>query len=193
MASKRHHYVPEFYLRYFVKNPPTFWVYDKAAPDSPKQLTPINTAVEGHFYSLSTPSGKDDSIEKSLSALETSTKPILDRLQDSRAVPTAEERHLLAQFLALAYTRVPRTIAAVTEAYPQTGYEFAKYGADHPELIARFLDEERRLHKRDVPGLDEFVEVLRNAEKHFRIEIARDASLTESLSLVSVPKPRNSL
>ena len=51
MASKRHHYVLQFYLRGFADEDGRFCVYEKGK-DPPRVQTPLNTAVIGHFYTF---------------------------------------------------------------------------------------------------------------------------------------------
>src|SRR5215510_3874391 len=127
MASKRHHYVPRFYLNYFVTNSversPLFWVYDKAG-GPPRIQTPINTAVEGYLYSFEAPFGtKNDSLEQALSTLETKARPVLDRWQRRGVTPTQEEQELIAEFLVVMYSRSPKSIQGITEASGIMGIE----------------------------------------------------------------------
>lgn len=187
MASKRHHYVPKFYLTYFVTNSvgstPGFLVYDKAGGPARIQ-TPINTAVQGHFYSFVTPSGaKDDSLEHALSELETKATPILNRWQNPSAVSTDNEEHQIAQFLSLLHTRSPRTIQGITEAKQAIGFEMMRFLAEQPQLISEFLEHERLTGKASVPTLEEMIEILRNVENRFEIEVNRENSLIESIKL----------
>ena len=111
MTAKRHHYVPQFYLRYFASDAgqktPTFWVYDKAGGE-PRQQPPVNTAVEGHFYSFETEEGRDDRIEEALARLEAAAKPILDHWLSAGVRPEREEISEIGGFLAFMHTRVPR-------------------------------------------------------------------------------------
>lgn len=187
MASKRHHYVPRFYLNYFVTNSeegsPRFWVYDKAG-GPPRIQTPINTAVEGHLYSFETPSGtKNDSLEQALSTLETKTKPLLDRWQGRGVTATREEQRLLAEFLAVMYSRSPKTIQGVTEASEIMGIELARFLGEQPDMIREFLDRERTRGRPNVPSIEEMVDNLRNVEERFEIEVSRENSLIDSFHL----------
>lgn len=187
MASKRHHYVPKFYLNYFVTNSTEgtrrFWVYDKAGGPARIQ-TPINTAVEGHLYSFETaPGTRDDSLEQALSTLETKTKPLLDRWQDRGIAATRQEQELIAQFLAVMYSRSPKTIQGITEAKEIMGIEFARFLADQPDMIGEFLDRERLAGRPHVPSLEEMVDHLRNVEERFEIMVNRENSLIQSFKL----------
>ena len=117
VKPKRHHYVPQFYLRYFSSLSPdgVFWVYDKDG-GPPRPQTPTNTAVETHFYSVDTPEGgRDTRLEEALAKLESAAKPILDRWQINGARPTAIEISEIAEFFAFMHARVPRTHRLVKE------------------------------------------------------------------------------
>ena len=118
-STKRQHYVPQFYLEKFVEdaaaNTPGFWVYDKAGGD-PRWQTPVNTAIEGHLYSLDFPDGQPrDLLERQLAGIEGIAKPILARWVGPGARPTREEIAEIAAFLAAMHVRVPRNIAAIGE------------------------------------------------------------------------------
>jgi uncharacterized protein DUF4238 len=187
MASKRHHYVPRFYLNYFVTNSversPRFWVYDKAG-GPPRIQTPINTAVEGYLYSFEAPLGtKNDSLEQALSTLETKAKPVLDRWQRRGVTATQEEQKLIAEFLAVMYSRSPKTIQGITEASGIMGIELARFLADQPDMIREFLDREQTRGRPNVPSVEEMVDNLRNVEERFEIEVNRESSLIDSFRL----------
>ena len=108
MPAKRHHYVPQFYLRYFLPDgEKTLWVYDKEG-GPPRRQQPKDTAVIGGFYSVKGEFHEPDEIERELSRLEAVAKVILDRWQQAKAIPLPDEILAMAYFLALLHTRVPR-------------------------------------------------------------------------------------
>lgn len=76
----RNHYVPQFYLKYFLSpSPKTLWVYDKKDL-SISSRTPSNTAVIGGFYSFENKNGiKDNSMEEYLSKVENDAKFVFDK------------------------------------------------------------------------------------------------------------------
>ena len=95
MITIRNHYLPKFYLEYFLprKEPRIFWVYDKEGGD-PRAQTPINTGIERHFYG-------DDYIEgKVFSPIESIAKPIMDRWLKARSRIRESEIPQMANFLA---------------------------------------------------------------------------------------------
>ncbi len=97
--QKRQHYVPQFYLEFFVSGDGTFWVYDKEG-GLPRKQTPINTAVESYFYSVDTPRGeKDNYVEDELSKVESTARPILAHWQSKGVRPEKPEILQIALFL----------------------------------------------------------------------------------------------
>ena len=77
--SKRHHYLPQFYLRGFCRNN-TLWIYDRKKNEFRKQ-TPINTAVQSNYYSFEGEDGKTNTdIEMMFSQLEDSSKIMIDKI-----------------------------------------------------------------------------------------------------------------
>ena len=117
-TTKRPHYVPKFYLDYFLPDlssgAKTFWVYNKDG-GAPRPQTPINTAVEGGFYSFETlPGAGDDPMERKVfGPIEQGAKPILDRWQLPGARLQSEDVPKMAAFLAFMHTRVPRAMQMV--------------------------------------------------------------------------------
>lgn len=118
METKRPHYVPKLYLKYFlVRDKRWFYVYDKKTLTVTRQ-SPVNTTVIKHYYNFS--DGEENnsfSLEKFFSLSETETKPIFDRLINSEEILTEESISKIAQFLTLMYIRVPRANLAVKEIY----------------------------------------------------------------------------
>jgi len=182
VPAKRQHYVPQFYLDYFALPnragaTPTFWVYDKRG-DEPRPQTPVNTAVESHFYTLSAPEGeKDHSLEEMLAKVESLAKPILDGWQGAHARPQERERLDMAGFLALMHTRGPRNLEAAEEAGQIVAHELLKAAAEDRVAV------EARL-KRTQLGLsvEEATEALRHPKEHVKIGFSDKAPLAMSLS-----------
>lgn len=178
--SKRHHYVPQFYLRYFVDADGLLHVYDKDDRTCRLQ-TPGNTTVENKFYGYSDGAGNyNDEIERSLSELESTAKGVLDRWQHPDARPEPDEITLMSQFLALAHCRVPRTINAAKELMEISGFEIARIAAERRDLVEEFLASQSA-KGRPAIDIDEFLESLENAESRFAVEANPKIALANSL------------
>lgn len=176
MGAKRHHYLPRFYLEYFLLEggATTFWVYDKEGGE-PRQQTPVNTCVEGHLYSLrNATGGKDDYLEREiLSRLDGRAKPILDRWQDTGGEALHDDVPVIADFAAMLHTRVPRHMSSTEEIAKAVFRSRRRYLLNHPDELAKLVDSFRR----DRPGhdalsVDEFRSMLAEFDKRFKLRLA---------------------
>jgi len=123
---KRHHYLPESYLRRFTRGgapDSLFAVYDRQQ-DEFRIQTPRNTAVANYYYTVQTAAGeKSAHIEKGLAQVEDLAKPVIEKLPAGEQ-PTSHDRQNLALFIALLHTRVPQferaTLEMATGVYKKT-------------------------------------------------------------------------
>jgi len=142
---RRHHYVPQFYLRRFSDERELFWVWDKTT-DRVFRSSPSSIAVEGDFYKIHdfVPLGHDPYLmEKQLAGIDGETSIItgqwidwLRRIKpmDKIEIP-AVNRQIVSRFIALQYLRTADTKEILG----------AIYQTDFPEKP--FDDSERsRLH-----------------------------------------------
>ena len=104
-SPKRHHYLPQFYLKGFCRDE-YLWVYDRKTNQVRRQ-TPINTAIQSHYYSVEDEDGvKNTEIESFLSQIEGLTKPIIQKVSNKDEI-SGEEKEILSVFLAILMNRVP--------------------------------------------------------------------------------------
>lgn len=104
-SPKRHHYLPQFYLKGFCCNE-YLWVYDRKTNQVRRQ-TPINTAIQSHYYSVADEDGeKNTEIESFLPQIEGLTKPIIQKVSSKDEI-SVEEKEILSVFLAFLMNRVP--------------------------------------------------------------------------------------
>jgi hypothetical protein len=183
-SSRRHHYVPQFYLKSFVREDTDFgfWVYDKREPQTPRFQTPKNTAVRSHFYSFDGPEGRHDQVEKLLAVVEGASKPILERWQARHARPQFGEAVEVAQFLALMLTRVPRSQAVVREIMEAQGIESLKSLLETPDKLAEALERYARETGKAAPSIDKAIDSLQNFENRFKIGANERYALAFALS-----------
>ena len=110
---KRHHYLPQFYLKNFCKND-FLWIYDRDNNEY-RQQTPINIAVKKKYY---TAIGLDDrphnEIEAVLANIEDKTKHIIEKINRKHSI-NLEDKCILAIFMAFLYVRVPEFEMEINE------------------------------------------------------------------------------
>lgn len=116
---RRHHYVPQFYLRRFTDEREGFWVWDKKE-DRVFRASPTSIAVETDFYKIHdfVPLGHDPYLmEKQLGGIEDETSMItgqwINWLREINPLERIEipaiNRQIVARFIALQYLRTADT------------------------------------------------------------------------------------
>lgn len=105
-TPKRHHYLPQFYLKEFADPSDKVWLYDRET--GKLWHTHVkDVCVETHYYSITKPDGsKDPSLEKIFSGMESKAKNVIDKLNKNEPI-TEEEKAELAMFIAFQFVRVP--------------------------------------------------------------------------------------
>lgn len=104
-TPKRHHYLPEFYLRGFAPDG-LLHVYDRADKAYRKQ-TPKNTAVESHFYTIENEDGeRSAAVEGLLAQVDDAAANVIAKVI-ARDALSDRERADLALFVALLRSRTP--------------------------------------------------------------------------------------
>jgi len=178
--TKRHHLVPQFYLRLFRdRTAPReiVWVYDKDDP-RPRSQSPKDTAVETRAYTLTRGDGTTtDDIEQMLSRVETVAAPIIARWTDGRAEMRPEERAEMAYFLGLLHGRVRRTIEVWREwlaievkwRLERMAKSPARFQASYAEFAAS--------QGSDVAPVEQMMEIARDPDRFVEITANRQPAL----------------
>ncbi|MBK9170034.1 MAG: DUF4238 domain-containing protein [Bryobacterales bacterium] len=106
--SRRHHYLPQMYLRGFADESERVWVFDRKEDKFLHQGI-LNTAVKKDFYTVVGPDGqKSDHVEQMLANMvEDPMRRIIERLDKQNLTWEGEDRAILALFVALLRTRNP--------------------------------------------------------------------------------------
>ncbi|MDB5224989.1 MAG: hypothetical protein JWO43_611 [Candidatus Adlerbacteria bacterium] len=169
--QKRHHYVPQFYLKGFADEHERVWVYDRVTQQFRHQKTD-QIAVIGHYYRIEKRDGSlSVEVEQYLSEVEGDAAFALNKLDKHESI-TQEEKIHIAVYIALQMTRVPdyekrvkelqeksirrinkmlfSSVEAAKEKIEESREELGKLGkeADAEELF-RFVQEDQ--YKLDIP------------------------------------------
>jgi hypothetical protein len=114
--TKRQHYVPRFYLAYFIDADGFVHTYDKQEGIC-RAAKPEDTAKESNFYSFDGPDGEHvDQLESTLSEIESLAAPVHARLIEGQ-IPKSDDREAYALFLATLYIRTPAMVNAMARFY----------------------------------------------------------------------------
>lgn len=107
MNPKKHHYVPEVYLKHFADEDGFLWVGRKDDPDKPLRMTPGNIAFRKYYYSQIDEEGKrDNRLENHFGTYETPWPQVVSKLKSKDRL-SPEEINILWHFMAVQRARVP--------------------------------------------------------------------------------------
>jgi len=147
--QKRHHVVPEFYLRRFANAHERITVMRRG--EKPHTTHVRNAGVIGKFNTVTDPEGNPSlAVERMFADFEGRAKPIIEAIAETGNIPMHQPRSLLAQYMALQYTRTPewRDILNIgTEIHAKT------LMSSHTDASLREML--RRMHRR-APTEEEF-------------------------------------
>lgn len=118
--TKRHHYVPQAYLKAFRDANGRVLVYRKDKPSHPLYQTPEATQLRRYYYSQPMPDGGQDNntLEQVFSDVETPWPDIVERLH--RREDVNDQLDAIFQFISLQRVRVPASRDAAEAMLAQT-------------------------------------------------------------------------
>jgi hypothetical protein len=102
--AKRHHYVPQFFLKGFSSDGENLWLFDRVKNEYRFQDT-RKIASENKFYTY-TVKGEEKNLESVFSQVEGYAKPILEKVVN-RIDISPQEKADLSIFLAIQRVRIP--------------------------------------------------------------------------------------
>jgi hypothetical protein len=162
--QKRHHYVPQFYLRRFANARGQLRVYRTHSHSEPLMTTVKNAAVKTGFYKIDL-SGPGDpmSLEKLLSGIEGKAAAAIARLAGGAIPPSRIDRDVLSMYIALQLVRTPeqrRSIEETTDIMEKVFYENMTEGRARQRLgeIGAPTTQER---------VAEIVDIAQHPERYF--------------------------
>ena len=182
--SKRDHYLPQFYLNFFLPEVERFfWAYDKQGGD-PRPQTPINTGIEGQLYRLEGPRITNPKFIDTtfFQRTESVVKPVIQRLLRSGERLKDTDIRVLADFLALMHIRVPRTQKMVKEVGGVAVTHLLRESSQDTEDIENMLRQCREEGVSDAPfSAEEFRKILERVQEDYHIELTKKPALLLSV------------
>jgi len=133
---KRHHYIPEFFLKEFTENN-KFYVYDRKL-DKYTIQTPTNTTCIKYYYRVKGDYnfGKN-MVEKLFSQIESRTKPVIEKIKNQQPL-SDQDRYDLTNFISFLKTRVPFFEKTVNELENKLAKEYLKICFSSDEFLKKF-------------------------------------------------------
>lgn len=134
---KRHHYLPQFYLRRFAEEDGYLWVFDRSQQHLRRER-PKSIAVRKHYYSTEDQEGnKDATMEEFFSFLEGKSKRVFDKLDENSDI-NLEDRYYLATFMGFLACRIPAFERSLNEAITGFAEVLMRKNVDSPGFAQRF-------------------------------------------------------
>jgi hypothetical protein len=167
---KRHHFLPESYLKGFARDG-SLWLYDRERKEFRRQ-TAHNTAIIRYYYAFENKEGERDySVEEFLSVIEGKAKKTILKLE-SRDPITPEERLYLAHFITLLMVRTPRFHCEANQMADAAAKHLVKHAIPTVEAAAKLLRQHG--HKKGATEItpESMFKFIRNEE--FKVEMNRD-------------------
>lgn len=183
--SKRHHYLPIFYLKGFTNTEGTFHVYDKVSGKILENQKPDSKYFEKHLNNYRYDGEIKFSLEEAyFTPQDTRTAPLFAKIRDESFKPddlTSLEKFELISFLMSLYWRLPGTNTKAVELMKKEGVSnrfigFTKNGErlsdeEMPDIRDTFLNDEQsqRYYKTIIPISDGAMEELYNLHDDFHL------------------------
>jgi hypothetical protein len=113
-APRRHHYVPQFYLRGFVGEKDQLFVVDRPS-EKTFRTQPKNVAAERDFNRVDVEGMDPAAVEKALSEFEGKVAPALESVKAARSLANKEDRDAVINLICALAIRNPRQRTTVND------------------------------------------------------------------------------
>jgi len=184
--SRRHHYLPQMYLRGFADEADLVWVFDRRKNSYLHQGV-INTAVKKDFYTTLGPDGQKSDIAETLMAnvVEGPMKGIIEKLDKKNLTWEGEDRAILALFVALLRTRNLAFDKDQSEITEQFHRWWAKAKHRSPKAVEESLREYQDKTGEDMTDVSaqELFEMIRDDQYELKNPRQNNIKMMMSLSL----------
>src|SRR5271163_3012576 len=137
MIARRHHWVPQCYLKGFAKDPdkPQLFVIDGKERRT-FCTAPANVAAERDFHRIEVEGYAPDALENSFSGFETDLAKALGRIISGRALNDEQDRAYLLNLKALIAIKNPRHRENMRRAQEHTARIIMDLVTSSPERLA---------------------------------------------------------
>ena len=176
MVAKRHHYLPQCYLKGFSKpkkrgRVQAVQVYDRSGKTFNTNI--INIANEKDFNRVEIEGQPQDVFEKGVSKFESELAPALARIIESKSLANENDKLLLLNLIAAAAVRVPRQRENIRDFHEQVGYAMFELATATPE---RWEGQKKQMAEKGIALPDVPYEELRKSilDRSFSLSLANE-------------------
>jgi len=185
VKKRRHHYLPQFYLRNFVDQHPKgkLWVYTKDA-ESFRAASPRDLAVEKDYHTVVRRDGVVDrnTMEDTVASLENIAAPVIQKILRGAAL-SFDDYQIFALFISQLFLRVPARRNAVARMMSEMLKQMSKRFAENKES---YLADYRRFETDTGDNSDADPECVREFILSDDYDITVDSSAALGASLGAI-------
>ncbi len=175
---RRHHFLPQFYLRNFSNNIDQLWEFDRLL-NKYTQKTSKGTAWLPHYYRYKDKEGKlHTDIEDFFGDIETKTKPIIDKIIKKKPI-TEGEKLMLSYFISFQRVRVPDFEKAANELVEKFVKKMQKFKFDSVERTEQILKKIKEQDSEKKVSAEEMYKFVQDEE--YNVEVPREHSIRQML------------
>lgn len=113
-GARKHHYVPQFYLRGFAGDKGQLLVTDRPSGKT-FRTNPSNVAAQRDFNTVNIPETDPQIVEKGLAEFEGEVAPALERIKAEKSLSNGADRQLLMSFICGLAIRNPRQRSTIND------------------------------------------------------------------------------
>src|SRR3989338_4631974 len=160
--AKRHHYIPQFFLKYFSQDEANLWLFDRVKKEYRFQDT-RKIASENKFYTY-TVKGKEENLEDLFVMIEDLAKPILDKIIQKSEI-TMQENADFSMFLAVLRVRIPDFKKWTEEGGEKMYKKYNKIAFSNREYVETLIKKSgKKVSEKEV---DELIDFATNEDKYY--------------------------
>lgn len=179
-ASKRHHYLPQFYLKGFINHDGRYYLFDKEKEEI-RESTPSNSFYQNHRNTGMAGDEKLVLLEDMYARIESETAPHYQKLINVTSLNDVESETFIRviNFIRYQYWRIPQNDKQLDEiidklSFAETGFDIKdKLGksAATPELQQQLksIDVFRKMYRMIIPILSGSKQYRKNDFENWRL------------------------
>jgi Protein of unknown function (DUF4238) len=176
-VPRKHHYVPQFYLRGFAGDKAQLFVIDRST-ETPFRTDPKNVAAERDFNTVDVEGMAPDAVEKGLAEFEGEIAPAIERIKTAKSLSVMKDRDLLMNLICALAIRNPRQRTTINDFVGEIAQQIAQLSVGTEErwntLVAQMKadgvwDESTNLTYEDMK---KFVQ-----ERNYKIQVAKEFNI----------------
>jgi uncharacterized protein DUF4238 len=191
MVARRHHYLPQCYLKGFSKprkrgKSHEVHVFDRSGKTFRTNI--INVAAERDFNRIEVEGHPPDIVEQEIAKFESKVGPALSRILESRTLKNEDDRFVLFNLIALVGTKNPRHRESLRQFHEQIAHllmQAATSTEEHWKTEMRRMKADGYVPECEVP----YGEMRKAARKKFRVEVPTERHIGYEMHALKVVLP----